>query len=136
MPEEGRIRDEKEEIMGYMRHHAIIVTSERTPPIVNAVVKAVEIFGPALVTPLTVAVINNSRSFMVAPDGSKEGWPESDQGDSQRDRFIQYLRSTYHDDGSSSLDWVEVQFGDDDKESKVVRSSDMDYEEHRQRLDP
>ena len=73
--------------------------------------------------------VNNYRSFAIVPDGSKEGWPESDEGDEGRDRFIEWLDTQRYDDGSPRQRWVEVQFGDDDEETKVCRDSD-----HRPRV--
>ena len=58
---------------------------------------------------------------MIATDGSKEGWPESCTGDQQRDLFVQWCNDQRWSDGSSSLRWVEVQYGDDDGITKIVR---------------
>ena len=61
---------------------------------------------------------------MVAPDGSKEGWSESCKGDAQRAALIEFMDTFRFEDGSSPLAWVEVQFGDDNLVSRVVRHSD------------
>ena len=42
--------------------------------------------------------------------------------------MVEWLRGQYHEDGSSSLDWAEVQYADDNGENLVTRSSDMDYD--------
>ena len=60
---------------------------------------------------------------MVAPDGSKEGWAESDAGDRARDLIVQVLKSYSYKDGSSPLKWVEVMFGDDEGRAAIVRHS-------------
>ena len=60
---------------------------------------------------------------MVPPDGSKEGWRESEAGDSTRAAFVKWLRSRCYDDGSSSYGWVEVQYADDEGETKIVSDS-------------
>ncbi|KKN96675.1 hypothetical protein LCGC14_0163190 [marine sediment metagenome] len=49
---------------------------------------------------------------MVAPDGSKEGWAESDQGDGQRAHFVEYLRALCTERSHVYLDWVEVKYGE------------------------
>jgi len=59
-------------------------------------------------------------SFAVFPDGSKEGWPESNEGDTKREMFRAYLNRQRWRDGSSPLDWAEVQYGDDEGDNKVV----------------
>jgi hypothetical protein len=62
--------------MGYMRHHAIIVTSWKRELLEQAHARAVEL-GMS-VSEVTGEVTNSYRSFLVAPDGSKEGWDTSD----------------------------------------------------------
>lgn len=98
--------------MGWQRHDAIIVTCcDDVANIEEAHRVAVEIC--ANVSPLTGSMINGYRSFLVAPDGSKEGWAESDQGDGERAKFIEWLESQRYEDGSSPYDWVEVRFAND-----------------------
>lgn len=112
--------------MGYMRHHAIVVTSFDNSTINSAWITAIGIFGDR-VTNLTDRQTNGFQTFCVGPDGSKEGWQESADGDTQRDVFIDWLRAARFDDGSSLLSWVEVQYGDDDHATTSLRSSDDDY---------
>jgi hypothetical protein len=73
-----------------------------------------------LVSPLVPGVVNNAYSFLVAWDGSKEGWEDSDLGDMLRERFIGWMREQKLDDGSSPLHWVEVQYGGGDREAVVL----------------
>jgi len=109
--------------MGYIRHHAIIVTSWSDKHIEHAYSQAVEIFGEA-VSPIVNSKHNDYGSFFIAPDGSKEGWEESDEGDDLRERFVEWLNHHRYDDGSSPFDWAEIQYGDDDKQTLVCRHSD------------
>jgi hypothetical protein len=104
--------------MGYQRHHAIIVTSFLDENLDAAHRKAVRIFGEAA-SPIIESEQNGYRSFFVAPDGSKEGWLESVAGDADRNKFVKWLRG-------KRLDWVEVQYGDDEGQTVVVRHSDDD----------
>ena len=104
--------------MGYMVHHTIVVSSCIDKLLDRAYSKAVEIFGDQ-VSNVVESVVNNYRSFFVAPDGSKAGWKESEDGDERRNRFVEWL------DGSTSLDWVEVQFADDTRETKIVGGSEL-----------
>jgi hypothetical protein len=108
--------------MGYMRHHAIVVTSYDEKLIELAHAAADELFP--YVSPISPPSVNRYRSFFVPPDGSKEGWEASDHGDEARAFFISALNSLRWDDGSTSIDWVEVQYGDDEGESIVVNHSD------------
>lgn len=79
---------------------------------------------PGLVSAPVPARINGYSSLAVFPDGSKEGWNESDQGDMQRAAVIDYLRSLAYDDGSTAWEWALVQYGDDDHQSVVLDHSD------------
>jgi len=110
--------------MGYMRHHAIVVTSWNEEALNDAHKKAGSIFGPEQVTNILPDIMNGYRSFMIGPDGSKERWKESDIGDKRRDEFIDYCESVRLEDRSTYLDWVEVQYGDDEKETRICRDSD------------
>lgn len=108
--------------MGYMRHHAIVVTSFSVERIAPAHTQAKSLFSQ--VSEIIQSPINGYWSFLVAPDGSKEGWQESADGDASRDTFVSWLEAQRYEDGSSPLDWAEVQYGDDDRETKIVRDSD------------
>jgi hypothetical protein len=109
--------------MGYMRHHAIVVTSWNCELLTEAHAKAQEVFQQ--VAPITPPAINGYVSFLVAPDGSKEGWQDSDEGDKARAEFIAWLDSRRYEDGSTALAWVEIQFGDDEHVTKIVSHSDQ-----------
>lgn len=118
--------------MGHMRHNAIVVSSWKDALIEEAHDEAVAIFNAGhgvdrqfdLVTQITEPSINGYRTFLVAPDGSKEGWSASDEFDTRRDKFVEWMESKRYEDGSTSLTYVEVQFADDDRETKIVRDSD------------
>jgi len=112
-----------------MRHHAIIVSGTpcQDTTVERAHAKAVEIWGesaPQQVTHILNAPINGYKSFAILPDGSKEGWSESNTGDGRRDTFIAWMESCRYKDRSSPLGWVEVQYDDDERDTRVVRHSD------------
>lgn len=109
--------------MGYMRHHAIVVTSWKPELLAEAHAKAREIAG-ALVSPIVEGVTNGYASFLIAPDGSNEGWEDSDRGDAQRAAFLTWADAQRYSDVSTALDWVEVQFGDGERETRIVNDSD------------
>lgn len=104
--------------MGYIRHHTIVVTSWSESEIKKAHHVAQGIFEQ--VSEVIEAPVNSYFSFFIPPDGSKEGWAASDKGDLGRKKFKEYLRSTEYDDGSCSLDWVELFYGDDNGEVAIV----------------
>lgn len=105
--------------MGYLVHHAIVVTGSRwdddMPSIDDARVAAVDCgcLASAVVGP----AVNAYYSFFVAPDGSKEGWEESDTGDARREAFIAWLRQ-HEEEGW--FDWAEVRFSPDDDAAEVT----------------
>lgn len=106
--------------MGYMCHHTIVVTSWHEESIDEAHTKAEKIFGES-VSKIVEGCINSQYSFFIAPDGSKEGWPESDEGDERRESFIAWMTSHT---GPLYVDWVELQFGDDYHHTYILRDSD------------
>ena len=114
--------------MGHMRHHAIVVSASYGSTIDRAHAKAAEL--GMVVSGIIASPVNKVRSFFVAPDGSKEGWSDSDDGDVRRNVLIGWMSQQRYGDGSGPLSWVEVQYGDDEQETLVVSHSDE--ESHRQ----
>lgn len=122
--------------MGYIRHHAIIVTAtygdwiERAHSVAHALLTKHRpqdwpLFDhQPLITEVVGPAQNDTRSFAILPDGSKEGWAESDAGDAFRERFVAWLREQAYEDGSSPLKWVEVQYGDENRQTLVLAHSD------------
>lgn len=56
--------------------------------------------------------VNWKTTVVMVPDGSKEGWKESDTGDRVRDDFISTLEKANYEDGSNPWAWVEVGYGE------------------------
>jgi hypothetical protein len=106
--------------MGYMRDHAILVSSWDSKLIELARKAATEHGLGDLATNIVDGRVDGHRSFAIVPDGSKEGWTESDAADGQRAAFAAWLRKQAYDDGSTCLHWALVQFADDENESLVV----------------
>jgi hypothetical protein len=114
--------------MGYMRHNAILVTAYDERFIEEAREQALRTVPSTafkgLVSGPVASTTNGYVSFLLAPDGSKEGWNTSEQGDTWRAEFIRWLQAREFDDGSSVFSWVEVQYGDDDGMTRIVADSD------------
>jgi len=107
--------------MGYTIHHAIIVStnSPEREDIQKAWMVAQDI--GCGVTNWVCSQVNATRTFIVIPDGSKEGWPESNEGDERREEFVDWLKAQEYADGSSSYHWVELSYGDEDgKKPEVI----------------
>jgi hypothetical protein len=120
--------------MGYMCDHALIVSGRRSE-VEQARDAALTVYNRVdtpfcrsfaeLVSPIIHGMTNGRAAFMVAPDGSKEGWSTSDLSDELRGELIAWLRSN-----TSGLSFVEVLFNDDDLRCRVERH-DVDHEELR-----
>jgi len=93
--------------------------------VIAAAASSGHVFGVTIgVSDITPITSNGYRSFFVAPDGSKEGWQESFDGDKARDEIVKALDSFKDpDDNSTSVEYVEVQFGDDNHDNRVLRAS-------------
>ncbi len=92
--------------MGWIKHDAIIVTSCDEEGLNSIREKAISL--GLTVSEIVRSPINGYASFLVAPDGSKEGWEDSDIGNERRKAFIAWLR-----EGESRWsDWIAVEYGE------------------------
>lgn len=112
--------------MGIVSHHCIVVASWDENALAGAHQLARKTFRPLvaetnpqseIVSPIISSPVNGWTSFYIAPDGSKEGWEESDQGNEMRETFIKWLDSQRYSDGSFRFSWFECVFG-----SEVTKS--------------
>lgn len=120
--------------MGYVRHDAVIVTVDGYvySPNPRVPVPDVEVFRDSLpddwrrlvVGPVT-SVANDYVTFAFLPDGSKEGFPDSELGDEYRQRFVD-LFSFREEDGSTPFDVVTVNFGGSAPKGPLVAWSNED----------
>ena len=122
--------------MGHMKHHAIVVTHWDTKKVKEAHDKAKEIFKNTfkkvfgisdgdLVSPIISGVVNSQDSFFIAPDGSKEGWEDSNAGNDARKEFLDWL----HNSKDNYCDYVEIEFGGDSNMNEVIQSKHTDLEQ-------
>lgn len=119
--------------MGYIKHNAIIVTHWQKDRVETAHSMAINIFsaafekqfgtknGKCLIGNIQEGIINSQFTFLIAPDGSKEGWDTSKMGDEARASYLNWLR-----DNSLLIDYIEVQFGGDDDYECIIRSKHID----------
>jgi hypothetical protein len=79
-----------------------------------------------LVSDLLTGIANEQYTFFIAPDGSKEGWPPSNDCDDAREEFLNWLR-----DSKFSVDYVQVVFGGDyeseNEGPRIDRSKIIDF---------
>lgn len=121
--------------MGYDVHRAIAVTGF-THHLEDAHAEACRIFGrpdeygwgmDCLISPIIDGAANTWRTFFVAPDGGKSSGPASQVGDVRRAEFVAYLKGLEDEEGQSPLAWVEVQYGDDYGDTRIVNDSDATF---------
>ena len=78
--------------MGIIKHHAIVVTSD-----IDEIIKEAHIQAKSIFKDRTSEILNSEangyKTFFIAPDGSKEGWETSNEGDRQRARFVKWINS-------------------------------------------
>lgn len=110
--------------MGYLRHECIVVSGWDEKRVKKAHAKAIVIFSnydmDELVGPVIPHTTNGGAAFLIAPDGSKEGWGPSDKGDEARAEFIEWLKNAKA--AELYLDWALVLIGGDDGEYRVLNS--------------
>ena len=98
--------------MGYIAHTPMIVIGFQEKAVREARAVARDIFdGVAPVSEILVSPVNDCFSFMVGPDGSKEGWLHSDEGDAARRRFAAWVSRARAE--SKWLDLIEVSLPED-----------------------
>lgn len=120
--------------MGYIIHHTIVVTSWETDKLKRVHKKAKEIFkecfskeigtkdsiGLKLISRIQGSITNKYSSFFIAPDGSKEGWDTSEFGDLARKKLIKYINHLAYEEGSNSIAYAELYFGEDNGKAEII----------------
>lgn len=109
--------------MGYIAHHAIVVTSGSTERIAAARAKAIELGLDA--TGIVTSRTNSYETFLITPDGGKEGMDASALGDEARAAWIDWARGQY-------IDWALIRFGGDDSEYARIE----DHNERPRKIAP
>ncbi len=99
--------------MGLIQHNAVIATTWDAKKLA-AVQLWISGLDPKWAAQFVTAgvVANDGGTVAMLPDGSKEGWGDSDEGDRLRERFIERLKEDDYDDGSSPWDVVDISFGE------------------------
>jgi hypothetical protein len=111
-----------------IKHHTIIITSNDKPKLEGLRKRIISLYtekmeakkGAQLVSPLVDSLINNFSTFFIAPDGSKEGYDASDDGDRIRKMVIELIEDEIEDDDSNEIRYLEVFYGDDNKEADII----------------
>jgi len=104
--------------MGYIKHHGIAVTSS-----INELIKEAHAQAKSIFKERTSEILNSKtngyKSFFIAPDGSREGWEESNNGNHQRETFVKWINEQAYEDGINSISFCEFFYGEDNGYSKI-----------------
>ena len=113
--------------MGYIKHDGITVTGWKDEHLKRARDKAVEL--GLIVTELQKEPgVNGYLSFLICPDGSKEGWEDSDEHENAREAWKDWVDEessyqglpTYAWDTVMFINWIHVRYGGDDEEMAFI----------------
>ncbi|MDX2191338.1 MAG: hypothetical protein SFY32_15910 [Bacteroidota bacterium] len=110
------------------RHHSIIVTTNDKAALAKLRLEIIAIYqskmeaknGAQLISPIVESLINNHCSFFIAPDGSKEGYDASEDGDNVRKHVVSLIESKKDKDGNNVFYYVEVYYGDDNGKAEIL----------------
>ena len=94
--------------MGTIQHNAVIATTwdEKEIRRLKKWISSLPKSWQGLFT-VSSGVVNDYQTITMSPDGSKEGWSDSEMGDELRERFIAEINSP-----ESHWEFVEVSFGE------------------------
>jgi hypothetical protein len=105
--------------MGYMSHDAIVVTGWDKERVIKAHEKAKEIGLP--ITEIIEGQVNSYYSFLIGPDGSKEGWAESHEGEKERRTWKEWAKS----EPDLWVDWAHVSYGGDEPDQATLTEGNL-----------
>jgi hypothetical protein len=93
--------------VGYIKHEAVIATIwEGRNKAIEAWRDSLSERERGLVAGPLIAFANGDATYVIAPDGSKEGWADSNRGEELREQFIRLVKN-------AKGDYVHVAFGGD-----------------------
>lgn len=102
--------------MGIVRHDCIVLTSGLDDGLVSVKIQARRLGLPVT---STITTANGVSSFLICPDGGKEGHSISEEGDKARKSLIAWLKEF-----KPEINWVHVAYGGDIGSTIVMGSSD------------
>lgn len=99
--------------MGVENHNAVIATTWNSSEVerIKAWIETLPTDFASLFA-VVPALANCKVTVVMCPDGSKEGWTLSQQGDMLRQQFIEQIKISNYGDGSSPWEWIEVGYGE------------------------
>jgi hypothetical protein len=123
--------------MGTIHHTAIVVTGadytsgpkKEHNLLTKAHRKAPELFGRKQVSTLKGTGMNGYMSFLITPSGSKLGWNEACKHEEAMEQMVEFLDSIRYEDGSTSVKYVKVSFGELGLQVSDWRGNELEAED-------
>ena len=104
--------------MSYIKHNAIIITTNNLFVLSNTI-NSIESIGLSYIK-YNTNVINGYNTIVIYPIGSGISFDSYEIDMVKRDELKQWLKSNRYEDGSSSLEWVEIEYGNDLDNANIV----------------
>lgn len=101
--------------MGLFVHHAVVATADAVFRGELERVRQVALESGLPATEIMPSPVNMLLSFFIGPDGSKEGWTDSDAGDTARADVLKLLRA------SGAIEWALLEYGETG--ARIIESS-------------
>jgi hypothetical protein len=102
--------------MGYIKHNAIVVTGWDLERLNKAREKAMSLTLDC--SPIVASTTNGYQSFLIAPDGSTEGWDRSTECEGHRAAWIEWVRTG--EGRELYLDWAHISYGGNDADGAYL----------------
>lgn len=114
--------------MRNIKHHAILITAHDLKVLQQLKVVIADMIkqnieasnGIKLLGEITESLINNFYSFIVFPDGSKEGHETSDDADILRKKITTHIEQYNKANKENPINFIEVYFGSDDATAGIL----------------
>jgi hypothetical protein len=115
--------------VGYIAHHTVIVTGHAgfgRLAEVHELAKEIFVNTSCVVTSILGPVSNGTCFFYITPDGSKEGWADSAEGDASRSVF--FTQASQIEDHYCHI--LSLRFGGDDSHrTEVEYNNELEEDE-------
>ncbi|MDX2195794.1 MAG: hypothetical protein NW207_05205 [Cytophagales bacterium] len=116
--------------MKNIKHHTIIVTCQEKAETENIRNQIVALYkqkmevktGHKLITPIFESLINSFFTFYIIPDGSKEGYDASEDGDILRQEVYSLLLTYKSQHPHIYIAYAELSYGGDNEAPKIINA--------------
>lgn len=95
--------------MSEILHEAIIVTSWSAEKL--KIARSIALSHNLPCSEFVRSPVNGYASFMIATDGSKEGWEAAAVARKNRDKWVAWVKRYNAGKGCQCLEWVHVEYG-------------------------